>query len=100
MLTSKTTMFLALISPEPFGGISMETFKFARQKEELCKKTHAPCGMRQSKLLLGDFILKRARFCADHSRNQLGLLTGFQTGHYKLRKYLMWIGIVNESHCQ
>lgn len=46
---------------EPFGGISMQTLKYALQKEVLSKRSslcHATPGMWQAKLLLKDFLQK------------------------------------------
>lgn len=94
---------LPFVGPEPFCSISMQTFKSTLQKAEMHARSdlwHASPGMRHSKLMLGDFNLKRTMVCTSLPRSALRILTGFLTGHCSLRKHLMRIGLSNESDCR
>lgn len=92
-----------LFGPEPFCGIGMNTIrKELRSEEEREKIKHwnnLP-GMRQSKTLLGGYNLGRYRTIIRLDKARLRTLTGFLTGHCRLRKHLRTLGLEEEDDCR
>lgn len=92
-----------LTGPAPFCGVNSSTIdkilKDIYIEEWKTEWANTP-GCRQSKLLLGQYNQKRSEECLRLPRNRLRILTGFLTGHCRLRKHLKNIGIVDEDHCR
>ena len=92
-----------LIGPEPFCGLGLNSTKRALLEEEHSKWARhweEQPGIRQSKALLGNLDRKWYKESKNLNRSDLGMLTGFITGHCRLRGHLRKLGIEDNSTCR
>lgn len=91
------------IGPEPFCGLAASTIKANFRKEEEKERSgywkQIP-GLRQAKILLGDYDRRRYRDCMAIGRNGLRVLTGILTGHCRLRGHLSKLALVDTGTCR
>jgi len=91
------------VGPEPFCGIGMNTIRkelWTQEEKEKCEHWKNLPGMRQSKTLLGGYNLGRYRTMIKLDKNRLRTLTGFLTGHCRLRKHIRTLGLEEEDVCR
>lgn len=100
---AKTGADTPFTGPEPFSGIGSNCIQrlLKEQEEEKWAKywSNLP-GLRQSKIMLGKFNRSRSNILVQLDRNKLRILTGFLTGHCKLKKHLKNMGLENDSTCR
>ena len=89
--------------PEPFCGLGPHTIRRELKKEEDCKRIklwEETPKLRQAKELLGNYNRKRSRVCMNINKNRLRILTGFLTGHCRLKEHLRKLGIEQRGECR
>lgn len=89
--------------PEPFSGIGTNTIRAtldSKEKNERERLWREHPKLRQSKELLGTFDQKRTADCLKLSKNKLRILTGFLTGHCRLRGHLKKLGLEEIDICR
>uniref|UniRef100_A0A224XSM0 ribonuclease H n=1 Tax=Panstrongylus lignarius TaxID=156445 RepID=A0A224XSM0_9HEMI len=92
-----------LLGPEPFCGVSDRYLIEELRKEEEAKRSelwNSLPGLRQAKICLGNYNQKRSVACINLGKNKLRILTGFLTGHCRLRGHLTKLGLENDSTCR
>ena len=57
-------------------------------------------GCRQAKEMLGNFNHRRSENLIRFNKNNLRILTGFLTGHCRLKGHLKKMGITEENGCR
>lgn len=91
------------VGPEPFFGAGETLGKRLIRMKEAQKSSDywkALPGLRQAKMLLGNYQGKRAKICRELERKQLRILTGFLTGHCNLNGHLTTIGVKQSNNCR
>ena len=91
------------IGPEPFCAVGDHVLREELRDLEICHRNetwHNAHGMRQAKKLLGEYNRKRFEACMKMSKNNLRILTGFLTGHCRLREHLRKLRLTEEGLCR
>ncbi|XP_017483511.1 PREDICTED: uncharacterized protein LOC108372329 [Rhagoletis zephyria] len=91
------------IRPEPFLAIGPSTIKEELRKERnRLRNQHwgNTTGLRQAKHLLGGYNLTRYGETLNLSKGKLRIITGFLTGHCRLRGHLHKLGIWSNDLCR
>lgn len=89
--------------PEPGCGLEDAFFRRKlKEKEEAERATRWVTlpGCRQAKEMLGNFNHRRSEMLIRLNKNSLRILTGFLTGHCKLKGHLKKMSIVEENNCR
>uniref|UniRef100_A0A0V0GBP9 Putative loa-9 aae n=1 Tax=Triatoma dimidiata TaxID=72491 RepID=A0A0V0GBP9_TRIDM len=92
-----------LVGPEPFCGVSSQYLLEVLRGEEEAKRYrlwNSLPGLRQAKICLGNYNHKRSQACIRLCKNKLRILTGFLTGHCRLRGHLRKLGLEDDSTCR
>ena len=92
-----------MMGPEPFCGVGASVWKEMLNKrvdKERQILFSNRMGLRQSKLLLGNYNRIRSETCIRLSRNNLRLTTGLLTGHCAPREHLFRMGVVSSPTCR
>ncbi|XP_036319943.1 uncharacterized protein LOC118734325 [Rhagoletis pomonella] len=91
------------IGPDPFLAVGPNTIKeMLRRDNSKLRELHwlGTMGQRQAKSLLGGYNLSRYRLLMDLPKEKLRIITGFLTGHCKLRGHLHKLGIWSSDLCR
>jgi ribonuclease HI len=89
--------------PEPFFGLPASAIKAGFRREEEKSRSgywKGLPGLRQAKILLGDYDLRRYHDCMAIGRNGLRVLIGILSGHCRLRRHLSKLGLADTGICR